>query len=221
MDKLNHFKDWCNENSGFISILIFIASLWIGWMLNKLRKPKLSIRIIPKMSFYSLFAKENDKGKLIHGIVCFSIYVTISNIGNKATSIKHIELGYKSDNKLLLNKRHWIKQTHILDDFIYHFKNGGIVYPLLRTYKYGEQKKDEFLEIGKSIIGIVYFEQIIDLNSIFPKKGYSGQFPLKLKITDIYGKVKTKKLKLNRIEIDEARKINSYFGKTYDELMGA
>jgi hypothetical protein len=53
---------WSNENAGFLSIILFVVALFLGWIsgiFQSLRKrPKFEIRIIPGQQFAQPFAQE-------------------------------------------------------------------------------------------------------------------------------------------------------------------
>ncbi len=99
----------------------------------------------------------------------FSLYLNISNIGSAPSSIQKIYIGYHWDlEPFSIN---WLKykigwfwlkhETVISEDFRVDIGNDNVkIFPFL-TQKNSllPMQVDKFLNIGKAVNGIVYFEQ--------------------------------------------------------------
>lgn len=64
---MNDLAKWSNDNSGFLSIILFLATIGIGWVSGIFalirNKPKFKIDIINQCTFYStLIQEETYKG---------------------------------------------------------------------------------------------------------------------------------------------------------------
>ncbi|MGB0887391.1 MAG: hypothetical protein ACPGSL_04655 [Vicingaceae bacterium] len=218
---------WTNSNSGFLSLILFIVTVIAGWssglFKSLIKKPKLKIRFIPKMSFYSFFLtgekmynKELNEEFELHK-TGFVSYMSIANIGNKSTSIDKIWLGYyKNVDKKKWFKREiqWLVQWHPLGNFKIPITDGSeiLVSNLrLKNNIYDNGNVDE-LEIGKNLIGVAYFEQEKAWGNLNPIQDNNGKIDVIIKIEDIYGKFYKFKTELEYLPIEQARDFNPNFG---------
>ncbi|MFA9370131.1 MAG: hypothetical protein ACERIH_00265 [Labilibaculum antarcticum] len=218
---------WTNENSGFLSLIIFIITIVAGWVSglfkSLIKKPKLKIRFIPKMSFFSFFHtgekwinKELNEELELHK-TGFASYMSIANIGNKCTSIDKIWIGYYKNvikKKWFKKEIQWLAQWHPLENFKLSMKDGNeIVVNNLRVknniFDYSEHSE---LEIGKSLVGVAYFEQVTAWGNLNPAQKENGNIDVIIKIRDIYGKEYKFQTELEQLPIEEARKFNPNFG---------
>lgn len=227
MDLVNEIIYWTNSNSGFLALILFIATIIYGWasglISSLIKKPKLKVRFIPKMSFYSFYftgerwfnAHLNEEFDLHK--TGFVLYMSIANIGNKPTSIDKISLGYYKNN--LKNKHskkdlQWINQMHPADDFGIELSNGEhILIPNLRVRNRNFTNSSEsFIDVGSSLIGVAYFEQLKAWGNLNPKEFKDGQIKVVVRITDVFGQAYIFKTELRNIPIEAARKHNPQFG---------
>lgn len=218
---------WTNENSGFLGLLIFIASLIIGWvagLFKYLRKrPKLNIKVIEEPTFGSIKDLEQEyKGYAVNK-TAFAIYLEIANIGNAPSSIGEIRLGYlKRDLRpKWLTSRVWLPETVSKTDFKIKFPNSEFtkVYPFLKQKNYSTNNEtDTYLPVGKSITGIAYFEQPNAYGNYVPRLNKDLKTTdLLIKIKDVFGKSHKKKFTIKMVEPDYTLKFNPYFGQTQFE----
>jgi hypothetical protein len=202
---------WTNNNSGFLSLIIFIATLLFGWLsgffASIIKKPKLKVRFINKASFYCFFETGNQyfhptlKENFDLHQTGFAVYMSIANMGNKMTSVDKIYLGYyrNSLKRKLFNKQiNWLAQWHSLDEFKFEYECHAVIIPPLRVRtEHFIENHDDSLEVGKSIIGVAYFEQPEAWGNFNPKIiDQQGTIKIKIRIKDIYGKFYYFKTKL-------------------------
>jgi hypothetical protein len=223
--------DWCNTNSGFVSVLIFIVTLILGWIsgiFGALRKkPQFRIEVIPGPTMCSVFLV----GKTYHEAdvhrTAISLYLKVTNVGHAASNIDRIEVGYHWNinklNWLWLKYRigwFWIKQQTVsIEDFRVLIGNDNIkFYPFLTQASTIAPSKDRtYLEAGNNTAGVVYFEG---------DEMWGGAFPLvknnttdvKIYIYDVFGGSHAVVEKIPFVDILEAKKYNRYFGETYAEI---
>lgn len=232
---LNDFIKWTNENSGFLSVIIFAATLIFGWLSGLfssiIRKPKLKIRFIEKATFYSHWLtgeKYKPPGQLkefdLHK-TAFSLYITVSNIGNKNTTIDKVFIGYflnSSRKKIFKRQMRWLAQWHSLDHFKFIYLDKVILLPPFGGRNEIFTKEDALLlKVGESISGVAYFEQQDAWGSYSPKMlDTEKKISIILKIRDIYGSIHKFKTKIPFKNITDAQKINSTFGKV-DDIISA
>lgn len=218
---------WTNDNSGFLSLIIFVVTILLGWISglfsSLIKRPKLKVRFIEKASFYCFFGTGNQyfhpelKENFELHQTGFAVYMSIANVGNMPTSIDKIYIGYyrNSTKRKLFDKQiNWLAQWHTFDNFKFEYQNTIILIPPLRVRtEFFMDKHDDSLEIGKSVVGVAYFEQEEAWGNYNPKTIDSeGKIKIIIRIRDVYGKKYNFKTTLKPKTLDEARKINSTFG---------
>lgn len=218
---------WTNNNSGFLELLMFIATILIGWIAGFFRflrkRPKFKIRIIDQATFGCIIdLKRTHEGFPIHK-TAIAVYLEITNVGNAPSSIGEITLGYLlSDFRpKWRTSRNWIKETFAKSDFIVEFNDSKIVkgYPFLKQKNQNfSNDTDTYLEIGKSVNGIVYFEEPEAYGSWMPRLNIDlVTTDLAIKIKDSFGSIHKKRFTLKIVDPNYTLKINPYFGQTQFE----
>ncbi len=227
MAYLEYVIRWTNENPGFLSLVLFSLTILIAWISGLFRsltrKPKLKIRVIDQCTFGTTLDLKRKEGDYPVTKTAFAIYLEITNVGNAPSSIGKIELGYiKSDfTPRLFSKRNWIHEVIAKDDFRITFGDSGKVkvYPFLKQRNSMYQNDtDTFLPIGKTVNGIVYFEQAEAYGSWIPRWNRGEKTTnLKIKIKDSFANSHTKTFDLSLVEADTAFRFNPTFGQTEKE----
>ncbi|MCC5906193.1 MAG: hypothetical protein JJU13_08310 [Balneolaceae bacterium] len=225
---LQELVDLLNNNQGVLSLILFVGTIFIGWFTGIFRalikKPKFKINVVPKMSFGSVFLTGQKYTPPGHGTydvhqTAFVLYLEITNIGSAASNLGEIEIGYfKDDGKsTFFQRRLWIKESNILDDFIIPSADGQVLrVPHLKqvNFLYGETYNG-FLEVGQSIVGAAYFEQYFSWGNNYPRVDKERNTDLKIKVKDAFDRTFTKKIKVPIIDIEEAEKYNHKFGQSH------
>ncbi len=218
---------WFNVNSGFVSILIFTITLILGWVSGifqaLLRRPKFNIKVIPGPTMCSTFYTRNKFDDFDTHRTAISLYLKISNIGNSASNIDRVEIGYHwnlSEKNWLWIKYglgwFWLKnQTVAIEDFHMEIdKDNTKYFPFLfQRSTITNQSPELYLEVGKSTLGIVYFEQDESWGAFSPIS-HNGHIKIKIKVYDIFSKAYTTVVTIPMVELDEAKKYTRYFGGT-------
>lgn len=221
---INKFIKWSNDNSSFLSIIIFLVTIIISWLSGLFslirNKPKFIIEIIDQCTFYStLIIKKTHKGYPVHK-TAFVIYCKITNIGHSASDIGEIQLIYqRADRNLFFHKKQCIKETICCSDFIYKYQDSGHikVFPFLKQVNQliPNHHSETFLHVGKSINGIVYFEEKEAYGNLYPIRNKDKKTsPVFLEIKDAFGKTHKKKIDIKYINFLEALSYNPDFGMT-------
>jgi len=223
--------EWCNQNAGFVSVLLFGATIILGWVSgifkSIIKKPRFKIRLLPGPTFVTTFdTGEKHEGHEVHK-TALALYLRITNVGTAPANIQRIGVAYHWNitkfNLLWIRYRlfwFWLRQqTVIMEDFSYDFGENLKVYPFLfqKSALLPSEGNSLYLNEGQNTIGVVYFEQ---------EKSYGGCFPLpvknktkiKIAVEDSYGKQHLLKAKIPVVSLDEAMKYNQYFGQTYSHL---
>lgn len=174
------------------------------------------------MTFYSVLGCDENSlaTKQIDRKAGFVLYVSISNIGYKKTTIDNISLGYKtSKNSIFFKKKfQWIFQCNPIVNFTIKMSKGVELTLNSLLINVGSEKKSEInsLEVGSNIVGILYFEQLKVKNDPNPYPNVDGSVDVILRVKEIYGTTYKFKSKLSKVPIEQAIKYNSYFANVED-----
>jgi hypothetical protein len=222
---------WINTNEGVVTVLIFLATIFLGWasgiFASLRRRPVLGIRLIPGPTFCSTFTTgDSHKGYDVHR-TAFALYLNVSNIGSAPTSLESVSIGYHlhlkpSFSLLWLRYRlfwYWLNyQTITLTDFQANIGDGIKVFPsLFQASIISGTKPETYLEVGRSVNGVVYFEQSESWGGCFPSP-QRGSARIIVAITDAFGTHHKKRFWIPIVGLDEAKKYNPSFGDTLPTL---
>ncbi|MEY2639721.1 MAG: hypothetical protein RIR90_1203, partial [Bacteroidota bacterium] len=213
-------------NSGFVSVIIFIVGIVFAWFSGIItalrRKPNLSIRVINKATFYSIWDTDEYENKTNNRLrkLAIAIYIRIANVGEKDTSIDKITVSYKiQETKLLFFKRTMIlSQWHLLNNITFGLEDKAIILRTLRQTDlvFGDNHNVDYLSVGKSLTGVAYFEQDKFWGSYEPIIEKDLTIRVKLKVKDVYSRVYIKHVDIPFKEIHEAQELSATFGKVKD-----
>jgi hypothetical protein len=222
--------NWLNANEGVISVAIFLISLFLGWISGVFtslrRKPKLRIELIPGPTFCCTFLTgEKNRNFDVHR-TAIALYLNVANVGSAPTSIKNISIGYhwhiRPFSLIWLRYRifwFWLHdQTAILEDFQVMIGDSIKFYPSLfqRSIISGD-KPDTYLEIGRSVNGVVYFEQTESWGGCFPSPRH-GRAKIVVALNDVFGTKHKKRSWVPIVELEVAKKYNPSLGETRPAL---
>lgn len=222
------FTKWLNDNQGILSLVLFVASLVGGWVSgifrSLIRKPKFTIRVIDKMTFgvsYFTGGKYTPPGLGTYDLhkTAFAIYLEIVNVGSAPSNLGKVRIGYYQNNlkkSTLFQKRVWITESNILADFSIPLANGqSLSIPHLRqVYIEPDHKYNGFLEVGRSVIGVAYFEQNSSWGSLNPRHISNNMVDIKIEVKDAFGSTYSKKVQVRVIELKDALRYNPSFSFT-------
>lgn len=243
-DLLNEIKTWCNDNAGFVGVVIFILTILIGIVTGFfkaiLNKPHLKIESIPGPNICTVVDchKKFDNHDVMR--TALSVYLRVKNTGFTSTSIIKVYIKYRTNMLKWENLKIWkpisylekyiesirifyrfskkIHQTTILDIFKSKLsEEKDKVYPLLFQHIDFISPSETFLERGQSTNGIVYFENEEYWGGYKPKI-YQDEVKVIIIIQDTFNKLYKKRIKLPFLQLEEARKYNDKFGDTFLEL---
>jgi hypothetical protein len=221
---------WCNDNSGFVSVLLFLLTLLLAWISGLFRllrnKPRFVLSILPGPNFACTYTTGAKYGEYDVTRTFFALYLNVANTGSAPGSIEHVTLGYKWSinrlNRLFLKYVIgwcWLHTMISLSDFRHVLKSGGAkFYPfLIQQSTVLPSGEDLYLPVGKSRHGVIYFEQRDSWGGCQPLV-IKGQTLVKLRVVDAFGRKHTRRFRLLNVTLTEARKYNADIGKTYDEI---
>lgn len=232
MESFQPVVDWMNQNQGLLSLILFFSTLFLGWVSGIFsslrRKPKFRVRLLEGPTFCCIY--ENGKehnGHKTHQ-VGVALYLKIANTGSAASSVESVQVGYHW-NLLPFSKDwwsytigwFWLKKLSVaLEDFQVRIGDSLKVFPFLFQKTHLSQvTQDTYLEPGKSVLGVVYFEQAESWGGCQPLPR-NGEVHIKIRVEDTFGKAHYQKTKVPLVTLAEARRFNPSFGKTFSNLAG-
>ncbi|MFP2770814.1 hypothetical protein [Oceanisphaera sp. KMM 10153] len=218
--------NWTNSNSGFLALIIFLVTLFLGWVTGIFkalkRKPKLKMEILQGPTFCASFDTPRTwNGHQAHR-TAISIYLSITNVGSAPTDIKEIHVGYKSQSHSLPFLWFWLKElTASKSDFVMKLGDDSKVFPfLMQRNQLTENQIDTYLLEGKRCNGVVYFEQEESWGNYLPKV-QDNKMKVKVRVCDVYGNYYTAKSVINKVTLQAAKEVCEKFGETRESLVEA
>ena len=234
MPSLSESTAILNENQGVLTVVIFILTLFLGWISGifrtLIRKPELKIETIAGPTFVCVFGTGRKHKNFDNHRTAIALYLKVSNVGVSSTSITGVKVGYHW-NISPFNLRNWIRYrlgwfylygpTVALADFQSSIGENIKVYPFLLQKSFTSGTASEtFLEPGRSTNGIVYFEQAESFGWCFPVSRNLNT-KVKIVISDTFGKQYRYTTNIDRVSLEDARSFNPKFGTTLSELHGS
>lgn len=222
--------EWANANSGFVTLLVFVVSLVLGWASGifqaLINRPRFEIEKLEGPNFYSV----HDTGREYNGYsahrTAIALYLSVTNVGSAPSAIKSVSVAFRCDFRAFSWQWfqhtllwHWLEHpTVALEDFRTEIGDKAKVYPfLLQGTSSTLSTADTYLRVGKSINGVVYFEQGEAWGKFRPRD-QNGEAKMKVRIEDAFGGTHTKVLKVPKVAPSEAQKWSSDFGRTLETL---
>ncbi|MCQ4285849.1 hypothetical protein NA647_00140 [Pseudomonas stutzeri] len=222
---MEHIINWTNENSGFLALVLFLATLFLGWISGVFkalkRKPELKIEVLQGPTFCASFDTSRTwNGHKTHR-TAISLYLSITNIGSAPTDIKFIYVGYRSKNHSIPFRWFWLKEITVSkSDFVMKLGKDSKVFPfLMQRNQLTNNQIDTYLLEGKRCNGVVYFEQDESWGDYLPKTR-NNRMTIKIKVFDVYGNHYSTKTVINKVTLDAAKEVSEKFGETRESLVG-
>ena len=221
---------WLNENTGVITLVIFLVTLLLGWLSGIFtalqNKPRLRIDVvlgdnfleyedITAPSFYSMVETGSTFGNKICHRTCLALYLNIGNIGGP-TTIDAIKVYFRSKSNFGLDVGELQAVNTV--DFTVDIGDWQKLYPkLIGQSSMTTQSTDLYLQKGAVVKGVEYFEGDQCYESFHPigirepnkQKSYAK---FKVVIFDTYGRKYSKRFKIPFATLTEALKFNTEFG---------
>jgi hypothetical protein len=226
-DTLNHILkniiDWSNTNPGFLSLLLFVTTILLGWVSgifkSLIKRPKFQIEVIEGPSLCCTFNTGRKFNNHDTHRTVISLYLSITNIGTASSQIMDVKVGYNHSSLKHIFKWYWFPQrTNALADFGIQIGDHYKVYPfLVQMSAISMRPTDTFLEAGKNVIGIEYFEQNEAWGNFHPRI-VNNRVRIKIIAKDIFKKNHSLVTYIPNVELSEARKYNPQFGNTLETL---
>lgn len=224
MNYFNESINWCDTHSGFLSLVLFLITLLIGWLGGFFKyvnqKPKFTASTIQGPTFVTIVPSETKvEGRATHRVV-ISLYLSIANTGSAAGSIFSISAAYKfpptSLNEFFKSRWSFIKETVALSDFSREIGDHVKVYPFIRQKSFFFDSKDStFFRVGEMYNGITYFENENLAYGSHRPIVKNGLVKIKLKIIDSFERKHIKFISVPEVSVETARLYSKHIGNTY------
>lgn len=220
---LSQLIKWCNENAGFLSLLIFFAVILFGWLTGIFRalmsRPKFIIDIVDQPTFCCTFDTGRERNGHKTHRTAIVLYLKITNIGSASSSIESIEAGTHNYTFKYTFLWYWIKQTISLRDFSVDMGHGDLkIYPFLTQKNYLIPNETiSFLEVGRIRSGIEYFEQFESSGGFRPRIS-QGHVRIIVRVKDAFGEYHSQIFKIPVVDLEKARRFNEEFGMTIEKM---
>lgn len=216
-------KSWSNLNSGFLTLILFITTLFLGWISglfkSLIKGAKFKIQILPGPSFVCTFPTNRDfDGHKTHQ-TAIALYLRVRNSGNSPASISEIHVGYHNFTLKNTIKWFWLtNQTVALTDFQITIGENIKFYPFLIQQSFLlPSNQYTYLRDGENINGVVYFEQQESWGGFLPRVK-NERVRLKIKIVDSFGGYHTTVKYAPFISLAKARDFNPSIGLTHETI---
>lgn len=224
--------EWINSNQGIVSLLVFFTTIFLGWVSGIFsalrRKPKFKIELIPGPTFCCTFFTGKKHGHYDVHRTGIALYLIVSNVGSAPSSIANISIGYHWNlnpfSKLWIKNTigwFWLhEQTVVLADFQTSIGDSTKYFPFLIQHSLvsGISTKT-FLDVGRSLNGVVYFEQDDSWGGCSPVV-HNHNVLLKINVRDVFGNSHYAKFMVPAVTLEEAQKFNPKFGETLATIQG-
>lgn len=216
--------NWTNNNSGFLTLILFLVTLFMGWISGIFkalkRRPILQVDVLQGPTFCASFDTPRTwKGHQTHR-TAISLYLSITNVGSAPTDIKAIHVGYKSQSHFIPFRWFWLKDLTVSkSDFVIKLGEDLKVFPfLLQSNQLTHNQTETYLLEGKKCNGIVYFEQDESWGKYLPKT-QDNRMQIKVRVYDVFGKVHSTTSVINKVTLDTAKEVCEKFGETRESLI--
>jgi len=213
---------WTNDNSGFLALLLFLATSSISFVFliyKSIRKkittkPSLNIIVIEQPTMCSSFAtgKFDSHGELHR--TAFLIYLKIINDGEVPVQIGDIHIGYKSANKKYNGTWFWLtEETILLEDYASPIGDKHKVYPFLKQQNHRIQRTPiTYLRPSEDTNGLVYFEQNESSGMNYPSIDTDFRVQSKIIVHDTKANKWSVEHRIIKVQIEPIREICPVFG---------
>ncbi len=215
--------NWTNSNAGFLSLLIFATTILIGWIsgiFQALRnKPKFRIKVLPGPSLCSTFETGRNFKSYPTTRTAISVYLNVVNVGSAPSDITDVHIGYHNYTFRHTFLWYWLTtMINVRADFRFQAGDLTKTFPfLIQSSVSTEDKATTYLEVGRSVNGIVYFEQFESWGGFCPRER-DGLVKVKIRIKDAFGRFHKHVTRIPKVPLDQARKYNPEFGNTLEKL---
>ncbi len=213
---LKGFKEWANDNPGFLTVIIFSTTLFLGWVTgifkSLARRPKFKLLLSSGPTFCCTFDTGEKSNNHPTHRTAITLYLTIRNIGKAPSSFRSVRVGYHNYNLKYRFLWCWLDCTPELPDFGNSVGENLRVFPfLLQQSCLHSREVPSYLREGEEATGVVYFEQEEAWGNFKPIV-QNGGVKIKVSMRDVFGRKYLKTFYIPSVSIDHARKYNPEFG---------
>ena len=208
---------WTNSNSGFLSLLLFIATLLIGLVSglysSLTSRSKIKVEILKRPAVCMV-----EKIEKTHSRASFGVYLKIVNIGYSPVDIDSVFLSFQTQSKAWSEK---LSSTVCKSEFFEVLDGNKLkILPfLMQMSPNAVADNSSYLNRGQQKNGIVYFESEPMIDSELPFHNQEFKIKIKLFLKDTLGKSYLKDGEVFLVQPQVLREsICSEFGNTKNDL---
>lgn len=225
---IDNLRNWANQNAGFVTLLIFIVTLILGWLSGIFRalrqRPRFNIHILNGPSFCCTFetGEEHQREKVYRTAI--ALYLKVSNTGSAPSAISNVLVGYHNYDIRYIFRWYWVEQTAAFSNFTQQITGGIRTFPFLLqravnvTGEDSQSSPKTYLEIGEVLYGVVYFEQLKAWGGFRPRVK-NGQVKVKVRLLDAFGRKHHTVHNIPVVSLEAAREMSPAFGTSIDRML--
>jgi len=224
MEYMSIIQEWSNYNSGYLSLIIFLAGLLVSflvWLANKSKRTKisnddLSIEIIDHASMCTSFETGNVKNNFRLHRTALILYLKLTNKSERPIKIGKVRVGYRSQSHENPESWYWLDgETTMIEEYKSPLGDKVKVYPYLK-----QASTDSNIPVNMTIEshdfknGTVYFEQDASSGNLIPYMDEDFRVNVIVEINDNIGNKWILEGRILKVKIEAIRELNPYFGLT-------
>lgn len=222
MEYLSTIQEWTNNNSGYLSLLIFLAGLVVSvWFAKKNKRTKesnvdLSIEIIDHASMCTSFDTGNSQGSSKLHRTALILYLKIINKNENPIRIGDIRVGYRSQSHENPESWYWLNnETTMVEEYKSPMGDKVKIYPYLKQASVNSSiPVNMTIEPYDSKNGTVYFEQDESGGYLIPYMDDDFRVNVIVEVNDNIGNKWTLEGRIRKVKIEAIRELNPCFGLT-------
>jgi len=221
---MSEIIEWANNNSGWVSTLIFLAGVSFAsvvWMYKRPQsKPALRLEVLKEPTLCSSFDSGTNPGGITSHRTAFLIYLKITNVGRVPVQVGDIHLGYRSTGAISPESLRWLtNETTMLEDYTLPIGERIKVFPFLKqSNALIENHAKTYLLPSEYVNGLVYFEQEESVGLDYPYMDADFHVATRIRVHDTLGSFWEIDTSVAKVEIGPIRELNPTFGLTREHV---
>lgn len=224
MEYLSTIQEWSNNNSGYLSLLIFLCGLIISllvWFAKKSKKTTVSnddlnIEITDHASMCTSFDTGNVQNNFRLHRTALILYLNLINKSECPLRIGKIRVGYSSQSHENPEDWYWLNdETTMIEEYRSPMGEKVKIYPYLKQASTSSNNPvNTTIEPHDSKNGTVYFEQDESDGNLIPYMDEDYRVNIIVEVNDNIGNKWTFEGRIHKVKIEAIRELNPYFGLT-------
>ena len=221
---MSEIIEWSNNNSGWVTILVFLAGILLSsavWMFRSPQsRPALKLEVLKEATLCSSFNAGTNSDRAILHRTAFLVYLKVTNVGRVPVQIGDIHLGYRSSEAITPEAFRWlVNEITMLEDYTLPIGDKIKIFPFLKqSNALFESSVRTYLMPGEYVNGLVYFEQEDSIGLDYPYMDADFHVATRIRVHDTLGSFWEMDASVVKVMIDAIRKLNPTFGLSRDHV---